>query len=173
MTDISVEWMKWPATPYRVTPMTRLGSDDLGTWLFAPKGAAASYVASGSDPLPVNFLTLVPAGDQWWMATWMWGSPTRDIELYVDIVHPPAWVSETCLRVVDLDLDVIRYRDGSVVIDDEDEFEKHRVSLSYPDQIVSSARSTSKQVVVSVAAGESPFLRPPERWLGVLAEDRY
>lgn len=74
--------------------MHRLGVDEAGVWLFAPKRAAASYAASGPTPLPVNFLTLVP-NSAGWIATWMWGNDAIDIDLYVDVVGDPRWVSET------------------------------------------------------------------------------
>ena len=112
----------------------------------------------------MNFLTLLPSGEQWWMCTWMWGNPSIDIELYVDIVHPPVWTSDECLTVVDLDLDVIRYQDGRVVLDDEDEFAEHSVALSYPPAVVASAREIATDLVAAVTERTPPFTRPPDRW---------
>ena len=43
----------------------------------------------------------------------------------------------------DLDLDVIRTGDGTVFVDDEDEFAEHRVSLAYPERWVDQARVTA------------------------------
>src|SRR5687768_5269815 len=116
--------------------MSRLGEDEQGTWLFAPRGAAANYAADGPKPLPVSFLTLLPRGEQWWIATWMRDNPEIDIDLYVDIVHPPEWLDDARLRIVDLDLDVIRRRSGHVLLDDEDEFERHSTTLAYPAEVV-------------------------------------
>jgi uncharacterized protein len=145
--------------------MRRLGSDELGTWLFAPKGAAASYARTGPAPLPVHFLTLVPHGGTWWVATWMWGNPAVDIDVYVDVVHPPVWESASRLRVVDLDLDVIRRRDGTVHLDDEDEFAENCVSRRYPDGVVATARATGEELRRAVARREPPFDAGPRRWL--------
>lgn len=144
--------------------MSRLGHDHHGTWLFAPRGAAASYAAAGSAPLPVNFLTLVPHGPEWWMATWMWGNEEIDIDLYIDVVAPPEWLSEAHLRVVDLDLDVIRYRDGRIVLDDQDEFADNAVRFAYPKHMVAGARSAAEELVDSVRRGATPFTGASDEW---------
>jgi len=159
------DWRKWPDTPYRRTPMIRLGADDDGTWLFAPRGAAATYAAHGPAPLPVSFLTLVPAGDRWWMATWMRDNSDIDIDLYVDIVQPPQWLADGHLRIVDLDLDVIRRRNGDVLLDDEDELARHTVTLGYPDDLVDAARTAASAVLHEVRAVNAPFGAPPAQWL--------
>lgn len=89
--EVVCDWRKWRETPYRTMPMYRLGESDNGTWLFAPRGTAATSARHGVSPLPVSFLTLVPNGERWWIATWMRGNDEVDIDLYVDIVHPPTW----------------------------------------------------------------------------------
>ena len=167
MTAVLVEWFKWPATPYRTTPMSRLGRDDQGTWLFAPKGAAGAYASHGTMPLASNFLTLIPVPEKWWVCTWMWGDPDTTIDIYVDIVVPPAWQSSACLQIVDLDLDVIRRLDGRVSIEDEDEFAHHSTSLQYPSSVISSARGAANDVLCSIDGQAEPFSAPPSRWLDV------
>ena len=169
MTAVAVEWFKWPENPYRRMPMTRLGRDDQGTWLFAPKGTTTWFATSGTASLPVNFITLVPAGDQWWLCTWMSSNPDVDTDFYVDIVHPPLWTSESRVEVIDLDLDVIRYRDGRVVLDDEDEFKEHSISLAYPPDVIASARGSGQQVLDFVTKATPPFAAPPDRWLEAAA----
>ena len=147
--------------------MFRLGDDESGTWLFAPRGAAASYADHGTRPLPVSFLTLVPNGNQWWMATWMRDNEAVDIDLYVDIVHPPKWTDVDRLVVIDLDLDVIRRRGGEVSLDDEDELELHAVTLQYPPEIVTSARAAAQAVLADVEDGIPPFGDFPAHWLAM------
>jgi hypothetical protein len=163
--EVVFDWLKWPDTPYRNTPMIRLGQDEHGTWLFAPLGAAATYAGHGPTPLPVSFLTLLPRGEKWWIATWMRDNEGVDIDLYVDIVQPPRWDGPACIRVVDLDLDVIRRRGGAVVLDDEDEFELHTATLRYPPDVVDGARAAADAVFAAVTDGTPPFSQPPERWL--------
>jgi hypothetical protein len=161
--DVLVDWLKWPGEPYRRTPMHRLGVDEAGVWLFAPKGAAASYAASGPTPLPVNFLTLVP-NSAGWIATWMWGNDAIDIDLYVDVVGDPRWVSETELRIIDLDLDVIRRRNGQVILDDEDEFVENMSVRRYPADVIKRARATADELVEAVAQRRAPFGSESQQW---------
>lgn len=143
--------------------MHRLGTDAHGTWLFAPRGAAASYSQTGPAPLPVNFLTLVPSTTGW-IATWMWGDPAIDIDVYVDVIDFPNWVSETELRVIDLDLDVIRLQSGQVVLDGEDEFVENTSARRYPADVVETARATADKLVEAVARRRAPFGDQSLRW---------
>lgn len=169
VTDVSVEWFKWPSDPYRRTPMRRLGIDDCGVWLFAPRGAAASYSSVGPMPLPVNFLTVVPHAAHW-IATWMWGNPDVDIDLYVDVVDVPTWMSSSELRVVDLDLDVVRTSGGQVYLDDEDEFAENMSRRQYPTELVEAARSTARDVLAAVGQHIAPFGPRPSQWLDAASE---
>lgn len=168
MSDVRVEWLKWPSSPHRLTPMTKLGEDRHGQWLFAPRGTPASSDATGAEPLPANFITLLPSGPQWWVATWMSGNPDIDIALYVDIVQPPEWVSDSHVRIVDLDLDIIRLADGSTVVDDEAEFESNSVSLAYPREVIAAATETAARVSSEMSAQVPPFTATPGRaWLSL------
>lgn len=168
MSDVRVEWLKWPSSPHRLTPMTRLGEDRHGEWLFAPRGTPATHDGVGVEPLPANFITLLPSGRQWWVATWMSGNPDIDIALYVDIVQPPEWVSDSHLRIVDLDLDVIRFGDGRTVVDDEDEFATNSVSRAYPRDVIAAATETAARVGSEVSAQAPPFTASPARaWLSL------
>lgn len=46
---------------------------------------------------------------------------------------------------IDLDLDVVRWLDGSVEIIDVEEFEEHRVALDYPGELVAGAVDASRR----------------------------
>ena len=151
--------------------MHRLGADAYGTWLFAPRGAAAAYSQTGPAPLPVNFLTLVPSTNGW-IATWMWGNPAIDIDVYVDVTDVPSWVSPHELRVVDLDLDVIRRRSGEVVLDDEDEFLRSISTRRYPAHLVEMARATADALLEAVEQRLAPFADQSLRWRNLVASRR-
>lgn len=148
--------------------MQHLGTDEAGIWLLAPKGAEASYAARGPAPLPVNFLTLVPHATGW-IATWMWGNDAIDIDVYVDVVGDPRWVSATELRVIDLDLDVIRRRNGHVSLDDEDEFLENVTLRRYPADVVQRARATAGELVEAVAQRRPPFGNESQQWRNAAA----
>lgn len=52
MAGVTVEWLKWPDRPYRVTPTAVLGRDEVGTWLFAAQmlnDVAARASPSGQE----------------------------------------------------------------------------------------------------------------------------
>ncbi len=76
---------------------------------------------------------LVPAG-QWWTA--VFNDPPASAEIYCDIATPPQWTHPGEVTMVDLDLDVIRRRDGQVLLDDEDEFAEHQVRYGYPAELI-------------------------------------
>ena len=104
---------------------------------------------------------LVPPTDGWLA----WFPEFGDFELYVDIVCDTTR-TETAVTMVDLDLDVIRRRDGTVELLDQDEFEAHQIDLSYPDHLIDHAERVAAQVLTSVRAGDEPFAgAAAEQWL--------
>jgi len=92
------------------------------------------------------------------------GNDTCDI--YVDMTTVPVWEGAT-VRAVDLDLDVIRLLDGSVVIDDEDEFAEHQVRYGYPQDIINLAQRSCDDVAAGVRAGVEPWASDGHRWVAV------
>jgi protein associated with RNAse G/E len=60
---------------------------------------------------------------------------------YVNIATPAEWDDRT-VSAVDLDLDIIRRaRNGEIIIDDEEEFERHIDLFGYPKKLVSRCRN--------------------------------
>ena len=92
-----------------------------------------SYEATGA------LAVLVPH-DRPWVATFYGGRDfghLHDTCVYVDMTTPAAWSNDGAdVTMTDLDLDVFQRHDGSVHVDDEDEFAKHQVELSYPPEII-------------------------------------
>src|SRR5262249_43096873 len=128
-------------------------------------GGAANTVAysgpRGSGVFEHAFVQLFPR-DAWWVSIWNAGGGA---ELYVDVTTPPEWVSDDHVRMVDLDLDVIRLRDdGRVVLDDEDEFAQHQVELGYPDDVIAQARASAEFLMDAVRSGREPFGRASDEW---------
>ena len=65
---------------------------------------------------------------------------------YVNIATPAEW-DGISVSAIDMDLDLFRLvRDGIVVIDDEDEFEKHIVLFQYPRKLVDTCRGELERV---------------------------
>ncbi|HWU31399.1 MAG TPA: DUF402 domain-containing protein [Marmoricola sp.] len=114
-------------------------------------------------------MVLVPH-DDWWLATFYDDDPRRPVDTYIDITTPAEWTDDA-VTCVDLDLDVVRRIDGSVFIDDEDEFDAHQYELDYPRDVVAAARGSADGVLRVVEADEIPFNRAvAARWIAKLRE---
>jgi predicted RNA-binding protein associated with RNAse of E/G family len=164
---VRVRFSKWDGTPHWAFDMERLGEDDHGLWLRADAG---TELRRGSEP-PIlakhGFVKLITHG-RWWTAIWNDG-PWRDgrsIRTYVDVITPAVREGDT-VRMVDLDLDVVRRSDGTVEVDDEDEFDMHRIAMAYPDHIVDKARTEAARLAIAVQGGAEPFGIVGDRWLEV------
>ena len=164
---VKVRFSKWDGTPHWAFDMERLGEDVHGLWLSA---AAGTDLRRGTEPsisAKHGFVKVVTPG-QWWTALWNEGpwSDGRSIRTYVDVITPAVWDGDT-VRMVDLDLDVVRRSDGTVEVDDEEEFDEHRVAMAYPDHIVDKARTETARLAIAVERGIEPFGSAGDRWLEV------
>ncbi|WP_139981550.1 DUF402 domain-containing protein [Nocardioides litoris] len=167
--SVRVEMTKWGDRPHWAFDAVWLGTDVHGAWIGIPSGTpmarpGASLVTETAQ------VGLVPA-DAGWLATFH--APGYVVATYVDMTSVPVWdlaaPVPTC-RAVDLDLDVIEMPDGRVVVDDEDEFAEHRVTLGYPPEVVSLAETSCAWVAGSVSAGSAPFDGvAARRWFDLLA----
>jgi len=113
-------------------------------------------------------VTLFPTGQPW--AASYYDSVDQPIAVYVDVTTPPVWDGATDRATVtmvdlDLDLDVVLGRDGSLLLDDEDEFEEHQVTLAYPGEVVDLARRTAADLMAAAADAREPFGPAGARWL--------
>jgi hypothetical protein len=79
----------------------------------------------------------------------------------------PQWHGRT-IRAVDLDLDVVEGLDRVVYVDDQDEFDEHRVELGYPREVVDLAMATRDLVFTAVRDKHPPFDGSAEPWFDVL-----
>ncbi|MBN6051983.1 YgaC family protein [Nonomuraea sp. RK-328] len=145
---------------------TLLGEDEHGVWVGVPDGTLAR---KGTDP-PVRWETAIVIlfpRDGWWTASFH-ASPHRT-DVYVDVTTVPEWrdgdVSE--VTMVDLDLDVIRMRDGRLFLDDEDEFAEHQVLLGYPAEVIARAEETAAMLMTAVGSRQGPFGGAHEKWLAL------
>ena len=155
---------KWGRRPHWEYDALRLGEDSHGVWLGVPAGTRLSR--PGSDFCTEQAFVLLVPEDAPFAASFY--EPGPWVETYVDIATPPVWDGPV-LRMVDLDLDVVRGRTGRVWVDDEDEFADHRVRYGYPDDIVRLAVCSCDQVRRAVEAGTGPYDgRTGAHWLGEL-----
>lgn len=139
-----------------------LGEDEHGVWVGQAAGAA---VVKGNGPVvPISFARagVVPrrAG---WVA---WFGPAPDpIEVYCDVTTVAVWPTEAEVTMVDLDLDVIRERDGSIQLLDEDEFAVHQLRYRYPDDVIAEASRTAGWLCAALDDGTQPFASAYLQWL--------
>lgn len=92
-----------------------------------------------------------------WQADW------RPHSHYVNVATPASW-DEHAVRFVDLDLDVIWKVDGTLILDDEDEFELHRERFGYPPELVSESWRCRDEVADMIVRGVYPFDGSLYRW---------
>jgi protein associated with RNAse G/E len=82
----------------------------------------------------------------------------RGIMSYANIATP-ARLDGDVLRWIDLDLDVFTSEDGTVTLDDVDEFEEHRARFAYPDELVAEVFAARDELLELAKTGGFPFDR--------------
>jgi predicted RNA-binding protein associated with RNAse of E/G family len=174
---------KWGDRPHWQFEGIHLGSDEHGEWLGVPAGTRHHRPGHEFHSL-VDTVTLVPAGG-WYAATFH--APGTWCHLYVDVATPGRWDGDV-LRMVDLDLDVVRMASqlpadlpagfvayagpGDVFVDDEDEFAEHQVAFGYPPEVIAGAQASCDELVAAVRAGLPPYDGTHQRWLDALSRLR-
>lgn len=158
---VRVVYTKYDGTLHWNYTMYRLGADEHGSWL----GLPANTTSRRGDEPPVTFaepyVMLVPDG--WW--TGMFNDRPARTEVYCDITTVPRWTAPGEVTMVDLDLDVIRRRDGTVFIDDEDEFTEHQLRYAYPPDVTAAARRSADDLYDLVRTNAEPFATGYHGWL--------
>lgn len=149
---IDVDFRKYPDRLHWQFRTRYLDEDEHGVWLGGTPGWEARRGTEPPVPFGHAFVKVVPR-ERWWTALW---NATGGIAVYVDIITPPRWDGDR-VTMVDLDLDVIQSRDGSLRIDDEDEFEEHQITLGYPPRLVAGARATTAEVYLALESGAEPY----------------
>lgn len=159
---ITVQFFKYPDRPHWRHEMRRLGQDVHGTWLGAPAG---STVQRGDEPPVVlnhPFVQLITPNAFWSV---IYNGEDNKYPVYVDIATPAKWINDHRVEMIDIDLDVVRRRDGTVEVLDEDEFLDHRERFNYPDWLVDRARTTTAELVMRLETRTEPFGVTPQHWL--------
>jgi protein associated with RNAse G/E len=147
---------KWPDAPHYEMSGVVLGEDRFGTWIGTKAGAPIRLPSREERAADYDAVFCVPP-DDWFLAHFWIDHP--EVEIYVDICGPAEW-SPDKVSVIDLDFDVIRWnaaKGGHVELVDADEFEEHRVTLSYPEALETGARRAASEVLDRVTRGDAPF----------------
>ncbi|KAA1425900.1 DUF402 domain-containing protein [Nocardioides antri] len=162
---IRVVMTKWGDRPHWEYDAVYLGSDEHGEWLGCPTGThyrrpGMEFVAAFSG------VVLVPARGAAYLAAF--NDEHAQARTYVDMTTPAVW-DGAVLRAVDLDLDVVERQDGTVYVDDEDEFAEHRVVFGYPPDVVAMAEQSAASVFAAVRQGAAPYDGTADAWRAKLA----
>jgi predicted RNA-binding protein associated with RNAse of E/G family len=163
--SVRVVYTKWDGRLHWHFRLDFLGEDEHGIWLASRPG---TLLQRGHEPPKAEldgFALLVPRTGSW-IAAW---HVEDDPEIYVDVTTTPRR-SDAEVTAVDLDLDVIRRRDGSVALLDEDEFDEHRVLFGYPPAVVDAAIATARQLADVIAQRIEPFGIAAGRWLSQVVQ---
>jgi hypothetical protein len=151
---VDVRFTKWGGKRHWEYRLESLGTDQHGWWL----GGRTGLMMRRGEERPVrgrhDFVTLVPA-EGCWIANWNGPGATRTA-IYVDVTTEPVRHA-AAVEAVDLDLDVVLLRDGTVAVLDEDEFAEHQRRYGYPAEMIAQAEATTKDLVARITAGAEPF----------------
>ncbi|WP_433254405.1 DUF402 domain-containing protein [Streptosporangium sp. CA-135522] len=157
---VNVVYRKYDGSLHWHHPALLLGEDEHGVWTGCVAGSSGSKGDNPPVTWPNAFVMLFPR-DGWWTASF--NAQPHKVEIYCDISTVPEW-RDGEVTMVDLDLDVLRMRDGRIILDDEDEFEEHQIRYAYPPDVIATARSTAARLMEAVTAGTAPFTTAPH-WL--------
>ncbi len=155
-----VRFTKWGGARHWEFPTVALGEDEFGWWGGVPAGTQLSRPGNAFVS-ETPWVLLMPEQNAW--SASFYAAP-HHIEVYVDMTTVPEWGGST-VTMVDLDLDVVLLRDGSLFVDDEDEFAEHQVTLGYPPEIVRLAQCSADEILAAIAAGTEPFSEVGRQWL--------
>ena len=160
MQTIHVDERKWPDSRHWHFDADRLGEDRHGTWMFV---SADTVIQRGREPerlAGVDFLVLIPP-DRPWLIEFYREHPTHTV--YINIGTVPTWDGDR-VKQIDLDLDVLLTRDGSVAVVDRHEFEENQVTLAYPEDVIRLAERAALDAADLLTNRVPPFDDAPVRW---------
>ena len=109
-----------------------------GTAIYA--GKADQGVEAEDNGIEIYFT------DRWYNVWHLREHTTWPNRWYSNVAAPARFDGDE-LHWVDLDIDIRCYLDGSLQVLDEDEFERNRVEMGYPDELVSQALAAREEVL--------------------------
>ncbi len=164
---VRLSFTKWGGHGHWTRTLSRMGEDEHGIWLAGPTGTRLSR--PGFEYVVRYPTAVVIPRDEPWTAAFNAGadeSVRSRYDVYVDITTPAVWSADGSeVTAVDLDLDVVRHWDGTVAVDDEDEFAEHQVRYGYPADIIALAERSCAERRTALAAGAEPFGSAYRPWL--------
>ncbi|MEU8058443.1 DUF402 domain-containing protein [Microbispora bryophytorum] len=161
MSEVRIIYRKYGGSLHWHHHARVLGEDEHGVWVGCPSGMIAQRGHERPTVFEFASVMLFPR-DAWWTAAF--NAPPHKAEIYCDITTVPVR-GDAQITMVDLDLDVLRMRDGRLILDDEDEFAEHQVRYAYPEEIVRQAERSAAWLMKAVGGRTGPFDGAHDRWL--------
>ena len=173
---VELRYTKWDGRLHWHFDLEYLGEDEHGLWLGAPRGCPLQRGEEPPKASVVGFVCLIPR-QGCWTAYFNLPSdsdalglpPGECVEIYIDLTDEPKRLDDA-VEAIDLDLDVLRWRDGRVTLEDEDEFLEHQTTYGYPPDVITQVEATARELRESVEARTEPFGTAVEPWLARLAQ---
>lgn len=183
-TEVVFQWRKWDGSAHWRHECVFLGADEWGEWVGQPAGwGSARPGRSFTAPGP-NVTLVPPSGDY---ALTVNRDHPEGMRIYIDLAWDVRSASASPADVgaagqssgapvlftgIDMDLDVVRIEgERGTWIDDEDEWDEHRVQYGYPDEVQRHLEALAADLEQRVRAQLPPFDdASADRWLDRLEE---
>ncbi|WP_372697825.1 DUF402 domain-containing protein [Arthrobacter sp. JSM 101049] len=157
---------KYDGGAHWVVPGRYLGADDHGHWVIQPTGSLVSRPGSAFHAASDAICLFPRHGD--WVGTFYDEHHPERLRVYLDVSHNLGWRPLKPVgwefNSIDMDLDVVGTADGSVLLDDEDEFAEHAQLMAYPPELVERMRSAAADLLARVRDGDEPFASTIDTW---------
>jgi hypothetical protein len=163
---VTAQFLKYPDVLHWGFEVLHLGEDEFGIWMAAPTGTRRWKGETPVEPTGHDAVFCAPR-EGWWHFHYS-GDLDDTYSHFVDIATPPVWIAAARYEMVDLDLDVAIRRDGTLVVEDEDEFETHQVLYGYSPEMVERALAETDRIVTALRNGTEPFFEVAATWLARL-----
>ncbi len=151
-TRLLFRWRKWDGGLHWVHECVYLGSDRWGEWFGQLPGWDSERPGRVVVPRHPNVTLLPPSGD----FAFTRNAAPHDTRTYIDIAWDVRFDGGDPTGI-DMDLDVVDREGRGVYIDDQDEWDEHRVSYGYPLEIVARLEALAVDLERRVKTAEPPF----------------
>jgi hypothetical protein len=169
MDPVTVQFYKSPRAPHWGFAGYLIGEDEHGHWVGLPQGSDRWKGETAWRPTQEDAVQCFPH-DGWWVLHY--NGPVRPVTHFVDITTQPT-LSHGRFEMIDLDLDVVVLADGTVEIEDEDEFEVNQVSLGYSQETIQKAEAETQRVAELLRRREEPFFDVAKQWLQMVSSGSF
>lgn len=156
---------KWPDSPHYEWEVETLGKDERALW-YGCLGGTPWTRGPDTGTFHTDSLFIVPKDSSaWWLAE-LTAEP-NGIAFYAHVCTPPS-VGVDSVTAIDLDLDVQREPGGEPTLLDEDEFATNSLNLGYPKEVIETAVTTGKQLMLLAADWDALLASAAESWFPAL-----